>query len=90
MYLLAFNHSVKDYDTWKAGYDAMPPTVAGAKFARVNRSVDDPNVITVVSGFESLVTLNAFVADTRLQDAMVEAGVIGSPRIEIVEEVEAI
>ena len=90
MYLLAINHSVKDYDTWKAGYDAMPPTVAGAKFARVNRSVDDPNLITVVSGFESLDTLNAFVADPRLKDAMVEAGVIGSPRIEIVEEVEAI
>jgi hypothetical protein len=90
MYLLAINHSVKDYDTWKAGYDAMPPTVAGAKFARVNRSVDDPNLITVVSGFESLDTLTAFVADPRLKDAMVEAGVVGSPRIEIVEEVEAI
>jgi len=44
----------------------------------------------VVSGFESLETINAFVADPRLKDAMVEAGVIGSPRIEIVEQVEAI
>ena len=31
--LLAINDSVEDHDTWKVGYDAMPPTVAGAKFA---------------------------------------------------------
>ena len=47
-------------------------------------------MITVVSGFESLDTLNAFVGDPRLKDAMHEAGVVGEPRIEIYEEVEAI
>jgi heme-degrading monooxygenase HmoA len=90
MYVLAITHSVADYDKWKVGYDAMPPTVAGAKFARVNRNVDDPNRVAVVSGFESLETLNAFVGDPRLKDAMQEAGVVGEPRIEIYEEVEVI
>ena len=88
--MLAINHAVADYDKWKVEYDAMPPTSRGAAFARVNRSVDDPNRISVVAGFESLETLRSFVADPELKDAMIKAGVQGSPRIEIFEEVEAI
>lgn len=90
MFVLAINHSVADYDKWKAGYDAMPPTSRGALFSRVNRSVDDPNVIAVVAGFETLETLKGFVNDPALKEAMIAAGVQGSPRIEIYEEVEVI
>lgn len=90
MYVLAINHPVSDYDKWKSLYDTMPPTARGAVFARVNRSVDDPNLITVVSGFESLDTLRGFVSDPELKAKMQEAGVAGEPRIEIYEEVEVI
>jgi len=90
MFVLAINHPVADYDKWKAAYDAMTPISRGAQFARVNRAVDDPNLITVVSGFESLDTLNSFVSDPALKAAMVEAGVVGEPRFEIYEEVEVI
>ena len=44
----------------------------------------------MVSGFESLDTLNAFVGDPRLKEAMERAGVVGELRVEIYEEVEAI
>ncbi len=91
MYVLAINHTVEDYDRWKAVYDSMPPTTAGgAKFARINRSVDDPNMITVVSGFDSLDTLNGFLSNPELKAAMQRAGVVGEPRIEVYEEVEVI
>jgi len=90
MYVLAINHPVSDYAKWKSVYDTMPPTEGGAAFARVNRSVDDPNLITVVAGFESLDTLNAFVTSPDLQQKMQESGVSGEPRIEIYEEVEVI
>jgi len=90
MYVLAINHAVEDYDKWKSVYDSMPPTVGGAQFARVNRKVGDGNMVTVVSGFDSLDALNGFVGDPRLKDAMRQAGVIGEPRIEIYEEVEVI
>ena len=90
MFVLAINHPVADYDKWKAQYDTMPPTSRGAEFARVNRGVDDPNLITVVAGFESLDTLNAFVSSPELKAKMQEAGVSGEPRFEIYEEVEAI
>ena len=90
MFVLAINHAVADYAKWKAVYDGMPPTKMGAKFARVNVSVDDPNLVTVVAGYDSLDELNAMMGDDRLKGAMEEAGVIGEPRIEIYEEVEAI
>jgi hypothetical protein len=90
VYVLAINHSVADYDAWKAVYDTMPPTSRGAKFARVDRGVDDPNLITVVAGFDSLDALNSFIADPELKAAMNRAGVIGAPRFETYEEVEAI
>ena len=90
MFVVAINHPVADYDKWKAVYDTMPPTSRGAKFARVNRSVDDPNLITVVSGIDTLEALNGFVSDPELKPKMQEAGVAGEPRIEVYEEVEVI
>ena len=90
MFVLAINHMVADYDRWKAGYDAMTPVSRGAAFARVNRSVDDANTITVVAGFDSLDTLRSFVSDPSLKEAMQAAGVSSEPRIEIYEEVEVI
>jgi heme-degrading monooxygenase HmoA len=90
MYVLAINHQVADYDKWKSGYDSMPPTSRGANFARVNVSVDDPNLVTVVSGFDSLDTLQSFITAPELKAKMQEAGVLGEPRIEIYEEVEVI
>jgi hypothetical protein len=90
MFIAAFRHPVTDYDKWKSVYDTYPPTSAGAKFARVNRSVDDPNILTVVSGFETLEGAKAFINDPTLKAKMGEAGVVGAPRIEIYEEVEAI
>ena len=90
MIVAAIRHAVEDYDKWKAGYDAMPPTTRGALFARVNRAVDDPNMVAVVAGFESADAANAFLGSAELKEKMAEAGVVGAPRIEIYEEVEAI
>jgi hypothetical protein len=90
MYVLAINHAVADFEKWKSLYDTLPPTSRGAKFSRVNRGIDDPNLVTVVAGFDSLETLKQFVADPQLKDAMQEAGVLGQPRFEMYEEVEVI
>ena len=90
MYMLAINHAVADFDKWKAVYDTFPPTTDGAAFARVNKSVDDGNNVTVVAGFTSMETLKAFIDDPELKARMMEAGVAGAPRIEIFEEVDVI
>jgi hypothetical protein len=90
MITTAVRHSVTDYGKWKTVYDTFTPTSEGAKFARVNRSVDDPNTVTVVAGFETLELAKAFLANPSLKAKMTEAGVLGTPRIEINEEVESI
>ncbi len=86
----AIRHSVTDYGKWKSVYDTFLPTTAGAKYARVNRSVEDPNTVTVVAGFETLELAKSFLNNPNLKAKMTEAGVVGSPRIEINEEVESI
>jgi len=90
MITTAVRHSVNDYAKWKTVYDTFPPTSGGAKFARVSRSVDDPNVVTVFAGFDTIELAKAFINNPDLKTKMTEAGVVGSPRIEINEEVESI
>ena len=90
MIVVAVQHAVKDYDRWKAAFDAFPPTAGGAKFARVNRSVSDENSIAVVCGFDSIETAEGFLNNPELKTKMIEAGVIGEPRIEMYREVAVI
>ena len=90
VFVLAVQHSVADYDAWKTVFDSMPPSRFGAQFHRVNRLVDDPNMIAVVSGFESAEAAQAMINDHRLKEAMGEAGVTNEPRFEIYEQVEFI
>jgi hypothetical protein len=90
MITTAIRHSVTDYAKWKSVYDTFLPTTAGAKYARVNRSVEDPNLVTVVAGFDTLELAKTFLDNPNLKAKMTEAGVVGSPRIEINEEVESI
>lgn len=90
MIVAAIRHPVNDYDAWKAVFDGFPPTDGGALFARVNRAVDDPNMITVVAGFETVEAAQGFLNDPTLKEKMQEAGVTGEPRIEIYEEVASI
>jgi hypothetical protein len=47
-------------------------------------------MVTVVAGFDTLELAKAFLNNPDLKVRMTEAGVVGSPRIEINEEVESI
>lgn len=90
MKVMAINHDVEDYDRWKAVFDEFSPSQGGALFHRINRSVDNPNNITVVAGFATLDAAIAFRDDPDLKEAMGRAGVVSPPRIEIFDEVEAV
>ncbi len=90
MYVLAIQHRVQDYDAWKKVFDAFSPVKAGAKFHRVNRAVDDPNVVTVVCGWPAAAAAESFKTNPELAAKMKDAGVAGPPRFELYEEVEAV
>lgn len=89
MFMLAVKHQVADYATWKAVYDAFPPTKGGAKFARVNRSTDDANDVLVVAGFATVADAKGFMSNAEFGAAMKKAGVTSAPRFELYEQVEA-
>jgi heme-degrading monooxygenase HmoA len=90
MYVMAINHDVEDYEAWKVAFDAFPPARGNARFHRVNRNVDNPNNITIVSGFDTVQAALDFRENPDLKQAMGDAGVVGTPRFEIFDEVEAI
>lgn len=90
MYMLAANHDVEDYPKWKAVYDAIDQGALGARFGRVNRNVDNPNNLTIIHGFDTVDTAQAFINSPVLKEAMAEAGVASVPRFELFEELEVV
>jgi len=90
MIVLAIRHRVRDFDAWKSVYDSFPPTASGALFARVNRATDDANEVLIVSGWNAVSDAQAFKSNPELGEKMAAAGVIGAPRFEVYEQVEAI
>ena len=89
MYVMAVNHDVQDYETWKSVFDTFPHA-PGATFHRINRNIENDNNITVVAGFETAEAAQQFRDSPQLREAMGEAGVVGAPRVEIFEEVESV
>ena len=90
MIVVAIQHPVADYETWKSVYDGRNPGTFGALFARVNRMVSDPNMVTVVAGFESIEAANGMIESPDLKAAMDKAGVTAAPRFEVYEEAESL
>lgn len=90
MYLLVVTHEVADYDAWKTTFDTFPPARGGARSHRIDRSVDNPNVVTIVAWFDTVAQARSHANDPELTTVMAEAGVVGAPRVDILEEVEVV
>jgi uncharacterized protein YbjT (DUF2867 family) len=90
MIVMAIKHKVRDFGVWKTVYDSFPPTAAGALFARVNRATDDPNDVLVVTGWNAVKDAQAFKSNPELGGKMAAAGVVGTPRFELYEQVEVL
>lgn len=83
-------HQVEDYDAWKPVFDQHAETrrQAGIIASHINRSVDDPNLLSVYLAGTSRAKLEAFFASDDLKSTMAKAGVAGAPIITIMEPVE--
>ena len=90
MIVLVAQHPVADYDAWKAIYDETNPGTFGARFARVNRAVGDPNLVAVVMGVDSVEAAEAMLKNPELKAEMDRAGVTAAPRFEMYEEAESV
>ncbi len=79
-------HQVADYSAWRKAYDAFDRGSLGVRQHAVDRSVTDPNEITVCHDFDDRATAESFAGSDDLKAAMTEAGVISPPNIWITDE----
>ena len=83
MYYLMMQHEVADYDQWRKVFDSMESVrhSMGVRSDLILRGVDNPNAITILIEWDSLDGARNWMADSRLRDAMKEAGVLKSPTL---------
>ena len=77
------HHKVKDYASWRAGYDAHEKSrvSAGITNGRVFRSTEDPNDVVVLLNVADVAKARTWFGSDDLKSAMQKSGVIGSPSI---------
>ncbi|MGY3379466.1 cyclase [Arthrobacter sp. H-02-3] len=87
MALLAIQHRVADYDTWRKVYDSAADMQksAGVTSESVHRMADDPDTVLVLHYFDSVEKARALAANPELKQAVQRSGIVGEPRIEIYE-----
>ena len=85
MALLSVQHTVRDYPTWRAVYDALGELRQdwGVTAEAVHQLTDDPSTVLVLLAFATVAQARGFLTSRELQAAMRRAGVAGTPRVEI-------
>ena len=80
-------HTVESFDDWKPVFDGHESTrrLHGATGHRVLR---DGNDVTILTDFADREGANGFAEDPSLREAMAKGGVIGTPDVSFLDEVE--
>jgi hypothetical protein len=83
--MVIVTHEVKDYATWRKGYDADEGNrqKAGFQVTGVYTDVKNANLVSVVGAFPNAAAAEAFIANPKLKDVMQKAGVIGKPDVKV-------
>ena len=76
MILLVVQHSLDNYDAWRANFDATLPILErhGVVEARVHRGADDENSVLVVLRIPTLEQAYALIEDTERVERFEAAG----------------
>ena len=74
---------VKDYATWRTGYDAREKSrvSAGITNGRVFRRAEDQNDVVILQDVADVAKARTWLASDEMKTAMEKGGVIGSPNI---------
>ena len=80
-------HTVADFDTWLAAFEAHAPARAaiGAEKAMVWQEAGDPNTVVVLIKVGDLGRAAEFLGSEDTKQAMAAAGVTGEPQIMLVD-----
>lgn len=87
--VMAVTHVVKDFDTWKKGFDEdeMNRTASGLTLRALARGIDNPNNVYIFLNVSDLQKAKDFAASPKLKDIMQKLGVISKPEIIYVDVV---
>ena len=81
-------HKVRDFNAWKAGFDAHAPkrAAAGLSDKQLLRSADDANEVVIVLAAKDLNQAKAFIGSPDLRETMQAFGVADKPDIYFLNE----
>jgi hypothetical protein len=87
--VLEVTHTVKDYATWRAGFnsDSTLRKENGMMDMVVGRSIDNPNKLMVVMDVTDMEKAKAFGASPKLKEEMKKHGVISKPDMLIIHTI---
>jgi heme-degrading monooxygenase HmoA len=88
MAFVLMQHTVKDYEQWRKGFDAAKDfrTAGGEISTQIFRDVTDANKLTILNKWDSLANAQKFVESPGLKEAMEKAGVVGTPTVVFLNE----
>lgn len=80
---MLIRHKVKNFTTWKQGYDAHAPkrSEAGLTETYLLRSIQAPNEVVLMFEAQDLNRAQAFAESADLRETMQRVGVIDKPDI---------
>ncbi|RTZ47605.1 hypothetical protein EKL30_00945 [Candidimonas sp. SYP-B2681] len=87
MAFLLIRHKVRDFKTWKTGYDGHQPkrSEAGLTEKYLLHSSDDANEVVILFEAQDLDRAKTFAASADLREKMQEVGVVDKPDIYFLE-----
>lgn len=87
--VMAVTHVVKDFDTWKKGFDQdeMNRSASGLTLRALARGIDNPNNVFVFLNVSDLQKAKDFATSPKLKNVMQKLGVMGKPDIIYVDVV---
>ncbi|KIC91652.1 DUF3764 family protein [Flavihumibacter sp. ZG627] len=82
-------HEVSDFGEWKKIFDADQPKVqeAGARLLGIYTSAKNPNDVTIMFEAPNIELYDELMSDPERQEAIRRAGVIGEPRVTLLNKV---
>lgn len=85
MITVILTHEVKNFANWKTFFDAGEGfrLQNGVKTIGIFNSVENANMVTVITEFPNEEAVKGFMANPKLKEDMATAGVVGAPEAKI-------
>ena len=85
-------HKVADFNRWKESFDSHlnARMHAGELGFQLFQGVDDPRDVTLLLDWDSVEHARRFMSSDELRGRMQQAGVVGAPDVQYIEDVRAV